>query len=173
MKKLSVFLIALLLVAGCSTAPKITAEEETEEEIAVTPKWMVKLEEAHAKNMEAKKKKEEEIKQWMAQKPAALPDPEKVNTKKCQIGKNKCWDVLKLFSLTAEETKETRDEKLKKMGLSVTRFIMYRDGGSMDYELSDGTSFHINNSLWDRSGDFTVKLADGTVIMYDSHGYQK
>ena len=173
MKKIyiAIFMAALLLSA-CKTTPQNTAQE-TDEAVGVTPEWMVKLEEAHARNMEAKKKKEEEIKQWMAQKPAKLPAPEKVNKQECKIGGYNCWDVLKLFSLTAEGTKEQRDEKLKKMGLSVTNFITYRDGGSMDYELSDGTRFHIKNSLWDRSGDMIVQLTNGNIIYYDAQGYQK
>ena len=164
------FLVALTLSA-CKTTPQNTTQEN-DEAITATPEWMVRLEEAHARNMEAKKKKEEEIKQWMAQKPTQRTAPEKVNKRACKIGGHNCWDVLKLFSLTAPETKEQRDEKLKKMGLSVTNFIMYRDGGSMDYELSDGTRFHINNSLWDRSGNMTVKLTDGNTILYDAYGYQ-
>lgn len=157
MRKLELILLAVLL-AGCSSTPKTT----TEENLGVPPAPVISAEEMaelFGPKQEPKQKEQN-------------TSTEKSNSKECKINGQKCWNVLKLFTLTAKETEEQRAAKLKKMGLTVEYSTMFRDGGSMMYQLSDGTNIHVTNSIWDRSGDIKVKTADGT-FMYDAQGNKK
>ena len=175
MKKLFLFLLAVIFVAACTVAPKTTTpviSGDEEEEVAEPPEWMKEMIETHNRNMEEKKKKEKEIEEWLAQKPKERPARETVNTIECKIKKYDCWDVLKLFTPASDIKEEERNKELKKMGLEVKDYIMYRDGGSKSITLSDGTRIHVSNSLWDRSHDMTVKLTDGRTVKYDTEGYQ-
>lgn len=160
MKKLNLFLLAILL-AGCATVSKNSAEENsTKPSPVISAEEMNKL----LAPQQELKKVEEQIQ---------ANSSKKSDNKDCKIKGQKCWNVLKLFTLTAKYTTEERAAELKKMGLSIEYSTMFRDGGSMMYQLSDGTNIHVTNSIWDRSGDIKVKLSDGSTFMYDAQGNLK
>ena len=177
MKKLNVFLIAALLAAGCATAPTSTVEEPTKKEVVYNedgvpiPDWALELTAKHEQHM---KEKEQELKEYMDSlaKQPKRPAPEEVNKQACKINGHDCWKVLKVFVPGSTASDEQQAAELKKMGLTITESVMYRDGGSRNITLSDGTRVHISNSLWDRSHNMTVKLTNGTTIVYDTDGYQ-
>ena len=172
MKKITLLMLAFSFVLpGCASAPQTTAPE-AEEEVAAKPAWVAQLEADRAKRAEERKKQEEELQKVLAEKKAAEPAKKETN-QPCQINGYDCWKVAQLFKLGTENDEEARNTKLKKMGLSVTFSTMYRDGGSWDYQLSDGTRLHVTNSLWDRSGDIKIRLSDGKLITYDDQGHQK
>lgn len=169
MKKLNVFLIAAFLVAGCASVPSSLAENDGEETSA--SEVALKLDTREAKREEAKQKLDEEYAKLVDQKPA---QPQKATAnQECKINGYDCWKIAQLFKLGTENDQETRTAKLKKMGLTVTFSTMYRDGGSWDYQLSDGTRIHVTNSIWDRSGDMKIMLPGGQIFQYDAQGNRK
>ena len=169
MKKLNVFLIAAFLVAGCAGVPSSLAENDGEEMSASEVAF--KLDTRETKREAEKQKLDEEYAKLVAQKPV---QPQKAAANEvCKINGYDCWKVAQLFKLGTESDQETRTAKLKKMGLTVTFSTMYRDGGSWDYQLSDGTRIHVTNSIWDRSGDMKIVLPGGKLFNYDAQGNRK
>ena len=67
-KKISLFLLAVLFIAGCSSAPKVVlgADTDDEEEIVARPQWVIELEERQAQKAEEKKKELEEYEKTLA-----------------------------------------------------------------------------------------------------------
>ena len=152
MKKLNVFLIAALLSAGCastSTSTHIMTKEEIDKAVK---EYFTPVQEAPA---------------------VQTPTPEQTDSTTCQISGHECWEVAQLFKLGTESNKEQRSTKLQAMGLTVTFSTMYRDGGSWDYQLSDGTRLHVSNSVWNRSGDIKITLPGGQTFQYDAQGNRK
>lgn len=111
------------------------------------------------------------------------------NTQVCKINKKDCWKVAKLLANTKEvpTNPETASEELwwnipggkkyenadlAKMGLTVTHYIMYRDGGSTIYVLNDEVSFATNRRLGENPeyGITTVRFKDGQTFKYDKDG---
>ena len=175
MKRLFLFLLAGLLVAGCSSTPKVVlgAESEEEEEVLSTPDWVVKLEEDRARRAEEKKQAEEEYAKLIAQQQKEVKTAaQKAQKEECKINGHDCWDVVKIFMPSSKASDEEQAAYLKKMGLSIKKSITYRDGGSKSIELSDGTFLWISNSLWDRSHNITVKMTNGKSLVYDTEGNQ-
>lgn len=107
----------------------------------------------------------------------------------CQINKKDCWKVAQLLGQTKEVPADPNtasqeawwnmpngvkyeNEALTKMGLTVTRYMMYRDGGSTLYVLNDEVSFATNRRLGENPeyGVTTVKFKDGRTFKYDADG---
>lgn len=160
MKKLFLFLLIALAVAGCaSTAQNSKMSQEEIDKIVKEYFAPVQEEQPNVQPPEPEKVQ-----------PQAT---EKTNTQVCKISKYDCWEVAQLFKLGTESKKEERNTKLQKMGLTVTFSTMYRDGGSWGYQLSDGTYLHVSNSIWDNSGDIKIKLPGGQTFLYDDQGNRK
>ena len=173
-KKLSLFLLAVLFVMGCSIAPKVVlgaGQEEEEEEIVARPQWAVEAEERQAKKAEEKKKELEEYEKTLAVQQKERPAPEKVNKEDCKINGHDCWQVLKIFIPGAKTSAEEQAAELKKLGLTIKDSVMIRNGSKFVY-LSDGTDISILYNSWDKSHNLKVKLKDGRSITYDTEGYQ-
>ena len=172
-KKFSLFLVAVLFVAGCSSAPKVVlgADTDDEEEIVARPKWVIELEERQAKKAEEKKKELEEYEKTLAAQRKERPAPEKVNKEECKINGHDCWQVLKIFIPGAKTSAEEQSAELKKLGLSIKDSVMIRNGSKFVY-LSDGTEILVLYNSWDQSHNIEVKLKDGRSITYDTEGYQ-
>ena len=158
MKKFSIFLVMVLIAVGCAAAPK-----------------------ADMKNGE------EEVKQVAEQKATSTPK-EEVN-KDCKINGHDCWIVVQKLSKTKEIRTENPDKNniwapdivtyenpdLKKWGITVTQYTMFRDGGSTIHVLNDNVSIRVNRSLGMQGtpayGQTTVKFKDtGKQFIYDFTG---
>lgn len=55
-------------------------------------------------------------------------------------------------------------------GENLDRVDTYRDGGSLDISLKDGTRIYMNNKFMSGDGSVTITKPDGTVIKYSSDG---
>lgn len=174
LKKFSLFLLAILFVAGCSSAPKVVlgaGQEEEEEEIVARPQWVIELEERQAQKAEEKKKELEEYEKTLAAQRKERPSPKEVNKEECKINGYDCWQVLKIFIPGAKTSAEEQAAELKKLGLTIKDSVMIRNGSKFVY-LSDGTEISILYNSWDKSHNLKVKLKDGRKITYDTEGYQ-
>ena len=172
-KKISLFLLAVLFIAGCSSAPKVVlgADTDDEEEIVARPQWVIELEERQAQKAEEKKKELEEYEKTLAAQRKERPSPEKVNKEECKINGHDCWQVLKIFIPGAKTSGEEQTAELKKLGLTIKDSVMIRNGSKF-VSLSDGTDISILYNSWDKSYNMKVKLKDGRSITYDTDGYQ-
>ena len=158
MKKLNIFLIAILLAAGCSTAPKAAAEKE-----------------------------KVEAKPVAQQNP--VPAPKKEVKQECKIKGHDCWAVVQKLGKTKEVRTENPDKDniwasdiityenndLKKWGITVTSYTMFRDGGSTIYVLNENISIRTNRSLGMRGtpeyGMTTIKFKEtGDYFIYNFMG---
>jgi hypothetical protein len=107
----------------------------------------------------------------------------------CKINKKDCWEIAQLLPKTKDVPAhpETASEELwwnipggtkyenadlAKVGLTVTHYIMYRDGGSTVYVLNDEVSFSTNRRLGENPdyGVTTVRFKDGRTFKYDADG---
>ncbi len=171
-KKISLFLLAVLFIMGCSIAPKVVLgvdQEDDEEEIVASPQWAIELEERQAKKAEEKKKELEEYEKTLASQRKERPTPEEVNKEECKINGHDCWQVLKIITSGAKTSDQAAE--LKKLDLTITDSMMYRNGSKF-ISLSDGTSIFLSNNFGYNSHYMTVKLKDGRKITYDDDGYQ-
>ena len=120
--------------------------------------------------------------------PAAAPVAKAQSA--CTIKGHDCWEVAQKLSGTKEvrtpKTNATEEEDLwspdvityenpeiEAMGMKVTFYTMYRDGGSTQYVLDDAVSIRTNNSLGadiSQRGSKTVKFKDGPTFVYSSDG---
>ena len=174
LKKFSLFLLAALFVAGCSSAPKVVlgaGQEAEEEEIVARPQWAVEAEERQAQKAEEKKKELAEYEKTLAAQQKEYPTPEKVNKEECKINGHDCWQVLKIFTPGAKTSDKEQAAELKKLGLTIKDSVMIRNGSKF-VSLSDGTDISILYNSWDKSYNIKVKLKDGHSITYDTEGYQ-
>ncbi len=172
LKKLSLFLLAALFIAGCSSAPKVVlgaGQEEEEEEIVARPQWAVEAEERQAKKAEEKKKELEEYEKTLAAQRKERPTPKEVNKEECKINGHDCWQVLKIITSGAKTSEQAAE--LKKLNLTIKDSVMIRNGSKF-VSLSDGTDISILYNSWDKSYNMKVKLKDGRKITYDTEGYQ-
>ena len=157
MKKTIILLLGVLLVIGCASTPK-TDVKGTKEETA----------------------------QVAQQKPAA---PKEEVDKDCKINGHDCWAVVQKLGKTKEIRTENPDKDniwapdiityenkdLKDWGITVTGYVMLRDGGSTHHILNDNVSVSVNRLIGLRGtpayGQTTVKFKEtGKKFIYDSTG---
>lgn len=158
MKKFSIFLVMVLIVVGCAAAPK-----------------------ADTKNGK------EEVKQ-VAQQKATSSLKEEVK-QDCKINGHDCWVVVQKLGKTKEIRTENPDKNniwapdivtyenpdLKKWGITVTQYTMFRDGGSTIHVLNENVSIRVNRSLGMQGtpayGQTTVKFKEtGKQFIYNFTG---
>ena len=107
----------------------------------------------------------------------------------CSYKGHNCWEIVALLG----NTKEIRTPKenptpedlwtpdiityenpaLKELGMQVTFYTMYRDGGSTRYIIDDNMSVYTNNSIGadaSQRGTKTIKFKDGRKFIYDPDG---
>ena len=157
MKKFTIFLLAILTVLGCTATPKTNGEEVKE-----APKQIVQ------------------------QKPAAA---HKEVNQDCKINGHDCWAVVQKLGKTKEIRTENPDKdniwvpdiityenkELQDWGITVTSYVMFRDGGSTTYILNDNVSIRTNRSIGMQGtpayGQTTIKFKEtGKQFIYDSTG---
>ena len=123
-----------------------------------------------------------EKQQTVVQKPAQVPQ------ETCTVNGHDCWKVVKLLPQTKEvpgggeqpaaddiwaQPKVTYENAaLKKLGLTVTSYTMYRDGGSTAYVVNDEVVFRTNRSIGmpEKHGFVTVKFKGGPTYTYNPQG---
>lgn len=162
MKKFIVFLAAVLFTVGCSKTNNTTSVEE---EFA------------------------KQITQQQTTQQQTAPAPKKEIDKDCKINGHACWDVVQKLAKTKEIRTENPDKDniwapdiityenpdLKKWGITVTQYTMFRDGGSTIHVLNDNISIRINRSLGLKGtpsyGLTTIKFKEtGKQFIYDFMG---
>ena len=158
MKKGNIFLIAVLLAVGCAATPKANVKDA-----------------------------KEEVKQVTQQKTATVPKKEVAQD--CKINGHDCWAVVQKLGKTKEIRTENPDKDniwapdiityenkdLKDWGITVTQYIMFRDGGSTLYVLNENVSIRVNRSLGMKNtpayGQTTIKFKEtGKQFIYDFMG---
>lgn len=189
MKKIYLFLLVGLL-AGCTAAPAsepVALSGEYNEDGDPIPTWAVELRKTHEQHMAEKQKKIDEYTKELAQRPAKkqseTPDP-------CEINGHNCWEVVQKLDKTKEIRTPNPDKDniwapdivtyenpdLQAWGLTVTQYVMFRDGGSTVYVLNKNISIHTNRSIGMQGtlsyGTTTIEFKDtGKKFMYDSMGH--
>lgn len=152
------FVLGFLLVTGCVPTPKANVENV-----------------------------KEEAKQVAEQKTATTPKEEV--DKDCKINGHDCWAVVQKLGKTKEIRTENPDKdniwvpdlvtyenkELKDWGITVTQYIMFRDGGSTNHILNDNVSIRVNRSIGMQGtpayGQTTIKFKEtGKQFIYDSMG---
>ena len=107
----------------------------------------------------------------------------------CKIKGYACWDVIQKLGQTEEvrTPKENPTEEdlwlpdnityknpaLEAMGIKVTFYTMYRDGGSTQYVLDDEVAIRTNNAIAapaEEKGTKTVKFKNGPTFKYAPDG---
>jgi len=106
----------------------------------------------------------------------------------CKIGTKDCREIAKLLPKTKDVPASPElaselwwnipggvkyeNEDLAKLGLTVTSYIMYRDGGSTVYVLNDEVAFSTNRRLGENPdyGVTTVRFKDGKTFKFDAEG---
>lgn len=108
----------------------------------------------------------------------------------CKINGHACWDVVQKLGKTKEIRTENPDKDniwapdiltyenpdLTAWGITVTYFVMYRDGGSTDHVLNENVSIRTNRSIGMQGtpayGLTTIKFKEtGDQFIYDSMGH--
>ena len=157
MKKVVMFLLGFLLVTGCSSTPKANVENA-----------------------------KEDVKQVAKQEPSTAS--KEVN-KDCKINGHDCWAVVQKLGKTKEIRTENPDKdniwvpdlvtyenkELKDWGITVTQYVMFRDGGSTNHILNENVSIRVNRSIGMQGtpayGQTTIKFKEtGKQFIYDSTG---
>ena len=157
MKRIIICLFGVLLVAACAATPKTSVEEA-----------------------------KEDAKQVAEQKPAA---PKEEVNKDCKINGHDCWAVVQKLGKTKEIRTENPDKDniwapdiityenpdLKEWGITVSSYVMFRDGGSTAYVLNDNVAIRTNRSIGMQGtpayGQTTIKFKEtGKQFIYDSTG---
>lgn len=158
MKRIIICLFGFLLVAACASTPKANVEEA-----------------------------KEEAKQVAEQKTATTPKEEV--DKDCKINGHDCWAVVKKLGKTKEIRTENPDKnniwlpdiityenkELKDWGITVSSYVMFRDGGSTAYVLNENVAIRTNRSIGMQGtpayGQTTIKFKEtGKQFIYDSTG---
>lgn len=158
MKKTIILLLGVLFVSACAATPKTNVEDSKEE-----PKQV-------------------------AQQETATTHKEEVD-KDCKINGHDCWAVVQKLGKTKEIRTENPDKDniwvadivtyenpdLKKWGITVTQYTMFRDGGSTIHVLNDNVSVRVNRSIGMQGtpayGQTTIKFKEtGKQFIYDSTG---
>lgn len=151
------FLLGFLLVTGCSSTPKANVENA-----------------------------KEDVKQVAKQEPSTAS--KEVN-KDCKINGHDCWAVVQKLGKTKEIRTENPDKdniwvpdlvtyenkELKDWGITVTQYVMFRDGGSTNHILNENVSIRVNRSIGMQGtpayGQTTIKFKEtGKQFIYDSTG---
>lgn len=144
----------------------------------------------------------EEAVQPASDQPAAVPAAQKAvkpeaapaeQQAACTIKGHDCWEVAQKLSGTREirtpKENPTEEESLwtpdvityenpeiEALGMKVTFYTMYRDGGSTQYVLDDEVAIRTNNSLAAEAsqlGTKTIKFKDGPTFVYSPDGVLK
>ena len=158
MKKTIILLLGVLFVSACAATPKTNVEDV-----------------------------KEEVKQVAEQQTAAASKEEL--DKDCKINGHDCWTVVQKLGKTKEIRTENPDKDniwvpdiityenpdLKKWGITVTQYTMFRDGGSTAYVLNDNVAIRTNRSIGMQGtpayGQTTIKFKEtGKQFIYDSTG---
>ena len=158
MKRIIICLFGVLLVAACAATPKTNVEDA-----------------------------KAEAKQVAEQETATTPK-EKVD-KDCKINGHDCWAVVQKLGKTKEIRTENPDKdniwvpdiityenkELKDWGITVSSYVMFRDGGSTAYVLNDNVAIRTNRSIGMQGtpayGQTTIKFKEtGKQFIYDSTG---
>lgn len=158
MKKISLFLLAVLLTLGCTISPKVSVKDENEEAQLINQQKTISA-------------------------------PKKEVNQGCKINGYDCWAVVQKLGKTKEIRTENPDKDniwasdiityenkdLKALGVIVTNYTMFRDGGSTIYVLNDNISIHTNRSLGMKGtpnyGLTTIKFKDtGKQFIYNFMG---
>ena len=118
------------------------------------------------------------------------PVAEEIQVSECSIKGHDCWEIVEKLSATQEvrtpKENPTEEESLwapdvitysnpdlESLGMKVTFYTMYRDGGSTRYVIDDEVSIHTNNSLAadiSQRGTKTIKFKDGPTFVYSPDG---
>jgi len=157
MKKVVMFVLGFLLVTGCVPTPKANVENA-----------------------------KEDVKQVAEQK--STTTSKEIN-QDCKINGHDCWAVVQKLGKTKEIRTENPDKdniwvpdlvtyenkELKDWGITVTQYIMFRDGGSTNHILNDNVSIRVNRSIGMQGtpayGQTTIKFKEtGKQFIYDSMG---
>ena len=158
MKKSVIFLLGVLFVAACAATPKTNVEDV-----------------------------KEEVKQVAQQEHATTPKEEL--DKDCKINGHDCWTVVQKLGKTKEIRTENPDKdniwvpdiityenkELKDWGITVSSYVMFRDGGSTAYVLNENIAIRTNRSIGMQGtpayGQTTIKFKEtGKQFIYDSTG---
>ncbi|MBO4707136.1 MAG: hypothetical protein J5594_01065 [Elusimicrobiaceae bacterium] len=150
-------LLGVLLVTGCTSTPKANVEDA-----------------------------KADVKQVATQEPSTAS--KEVN-KDCKINGHDCWAVVQKLGKTKEIRTENPDKDniwvpdiityenndLKKWGIAVSSYVMFRDGGSTAYVLNDNIAIRTNRSIGMQGtpayGQTTIKFKEtGKQFIYDSTG---
>ena len=151
------FLLGFLLVTGCASTQKANMEDA-----------------------------KADVKQVAKQEPSTAS--KEVN-KDCKINGHDCWAVVQKLGKTKEIRTENPDKdniwvpdlvtyenkELKDWGITVTQYVMFRDGGSTNHILNENVSIRVNRSLGMQGtpayGHTTIKFKEtGKQFIYDSTG---
>lgn len=157
MKKVVMFLLGFLLVAACASTPKANVEDA-----------------------------KADVKQVAKQEPSTAS--KEVN-KDCKINGHDCWAVVQKLGKTKEIRTENPDKdniwvpdlvtyenkELQDWGITVTQYVMFRDGGSTNHILNENVSIRVNRSIGMQGtpayGQTTIKFKEtGKQFIYDSMG---
>ncbi len=157
MKKVVMFLLGFLLVTGCASTQKANVEDA-----------------------------KAEVKQVAKQEPSTAS--KEVN-KDCKINGHDCWAVVQKLGNTKEIRTENPDKdniwvpdlvtyenkELQDWGITVTQYVMFRDGGSTNHILNENVSIYVNRSIGMQGtpayGHTTIKFKEtGKQFIYDFTG---
>ena len=125
--------------------------------------------------------------------PAAAQPVQKADANSCKIKGYDCWEVAQKLDGTLEvrapKENPTEEESLwapdlvtyenpaiEALGMKITFYTMYRDGGSTQYVLDDEVSIRTNNSLAadaSQRGTKTIKFKNGPTFVYSPDGQLK
>lgn len=178
MKKLFVMFAGLFILAACQQQQPVPAAEETsaqetkaQEPTKVDEKWLTY--EVFDTNSMADN----------TPMPAVLV-PEQ--DQPCTIKGYDCREVIAKLTLTTEEPANEEvangetpywnvpggtkyaNPALDEMGMKITQYIMYRDGGTTQYVIDDNVGINTNLRLGDNPdyGKVTVKFKDGDTFTF-------
>lgn len=160
MKKTIILLLGVLFVSACAATPKTNVEDV-----------------------------KEEVKQVAEQQTAGAPKEKEEVDKDCKINGHDCWAVVQKLGKTKEIRTENPDKdniwvpdiityenkELKDWGITVSSYVMFRDGGSTAYVLNDNVAIRTNRSIGMQGtpnyGLTTIKFKDtGKQFIYDFMG---
>jgi len=103
----------------------------------------------------------------------------------CTIKGHDCWEVVQKLAqtqITYPDGPETTDRKMKNFGnpalqawgITVTQYVMFKDGGSTIHTLNDdAVSIRTNRKIGSPRGEMgavTLKFKDGSQFKYNRFG---